>query len=353
MNPSAVATVVRKGITPIASRMLAAGTSGMNARALSTGWKQLPGSLECAPVSVILTLECGQVFGWKRNEDSMSIEPIGSKRSRPSSEGERSPKRAHVQSPSRSRTNASPTRSALQGLRECSSVLDSMEYTGVIRCHADDRSSRSNSCPAEDGGRNGTEGLSASFAPLQSSHKSEPGSIEESATTSSSEDSVLPTLADEPGFVWAVVGLRSTAPGGLEYRIHDTKPSPSDSSIAPAVEESLRKFLRIGEIMDETHSKAAQRMDSAASSSSSSDLIASASMGSHRAKQDIMHGLNQYWAETDERYGRIARSLPGLRVLQQDPVECLVSFLLSSNNNIARINLILDKLRERYGSFIC
>lgn len=34
---------------------------------------------------------------------------------------------------------------------------------------------------------------------------------------------------------------------------------------------------------------------------------------------------------------------------RQDPVECLFSFICSSNNNIARITLMLDKLRTTYG----
>lgn len=45
--------------------------------------------------------------------------------------------------------------------------------------------------------------------------------------------------------------------------------------------------------------------------------------------------------------------IPGLRVLRQDPWECLVSFITSSNNNIKRIIQCLQKLRERYGPYLC
>ena len=55
------------------------------------------------------------------------------------------------------------------------------------------------------------------------------------------------------------------------------------------------------------------------------------------------------WCESDERMATIAPCLPGLRVLRQDPVECLISFICSSNNNISRISLILNRLREKYG----
>ncbi len=34
---------------------------------------------------------------------------------------------------------------------------------------------------------------------------------------------------------------------------------------------------------------------------------------------------------------------------RQDPAECLFSFICSSNNNIARITLMLDRLRSTYG----
>lgn len=41
---------------------------------------------------------------------------------------------------------------------------------------------------------------------------------------------------------------------------------------------------------------------------------------------------------------------PGVRVLRQDPWECLISFLCSSNNHISRITGMLQRLRQRYGT---
>jgi hypothetical protein len=38
---------------------------------------------------------------------------------------------------------------------------------------------------------------------------------------------------------------------------------------------------------------------------------------------------------------------------RQDPWECLISFICSSNNNISRITLMLDRLRRMYGSYLC
>lgn len=37
---------------------------------------------------------------------------------------------------------------------------------------------------------------------------------------------------------------------------------------------------------------------------------------------------------------------------RQDPVECIISFICSSNNNISRITLMLEKLRRAYGELL-
>ena len=62
--------------------------------------------------------------------------------------------------------------------------------------------------------------------------------------------------------------------------------------------------------------------------------------------------LYQQWSQQDTRLARIAKVIPGVRVLQQDPLECLFSFICSSNNNIPRITLMLSRLRQTYGSFM-
>ena len=49
---------------------------------------------------------------------------------------------------------------------------------------------------------------------------------------------------------------------------------------------------------------------------------------------------------------KACRCLGGLCVLRQDPLECLISFICSSNNNIPRITLMLQRLRQRYGQKI-
>ena len=48
----------------------------------------------------------------------------------------------------------------------------------------------------------------------------------------------------------------------------------------------------------------------------------------------------------------VTSSLPGVRVVRQEPWECLCSFICSSNNNVKRIALILNQLKRRYGKYI-
>lgn len=55
--------------------------------------------------------------------------------------------------------------------------------------------------------------------------------------------------------------------------------------------------------------------------------------------------LGELWAvfsAKDPRFAELALHLRGARVLRQDPFECLVQFLCSSNNNIGRITKMVD-----------
>lgn len=55
--------------------------------------------------------------------------------------------------------------------------------------------------------------------------------------------------------------------------------------------------------------------------------------------------LSDLWNEfsaIDPRFAELAEHLSGARVLRQDPLECLIQFLCSSNNNIKRITQMVD-----------
>ena len=62
--------------------------------------------------------------------------------------------------------------------------------------------------------------------------------------------------------------------------------------------------------------------------------------------------LYKIWAAADARFSGLATCVPGMRVIRQEPLECLVSFISSSNNNIPRIKKMIESLRQTYGASI-
>ncbi|KAF8023667.1 hypothetical protein BT93_F0997 [Corymbia citriodora subsp. variegata] len=70
--------------------------------------------------------------------------------------------------------------------------------------------------------------------------------------------------------------------------------------------------------------------------------------GARSALLDFLNAdirLGEIWevfSASDSRFAELARLLRGARVLRQDPLECLIQFLCSSNNNIGRITKMVD-----------
>ncbi|CEH12373.1 n-glycosylase dna lyase [Ceraceosorus bombacis] len=58
--------------------------------------------------------------------------------------------------------------------------------------------------------------------------------------------------------------------------------------------------------------------------------------------------MYQEWADKDKVFARFAKRFAGVRMLRQDPWECLCAFICSSNNNIARIGQMVMALSHRY-----
>lgn len=57
-----------------------------------------------------------------------------------------------------------------------------------------------------------------------------------------------------------------------------------------------------------------------------------------------LQSLYKEFSTYDDLYGRICKHFPGLRVITQDPFECLICFICSSNNNVPRITKMIDSL---------
>ncbi|MBA3750143.1 MAG: DNA repair protein [Nitrosopumilus sp.] len=69
-------------------------------------------------------------------------------------------------------------------------------------------------------------------------------------------------------------------------------------------------------------------------------------------RQDDNYDEIIYEISQDEKIRKIVQKYPGLRILRQKPLQCIFSFLCSSNNNIPRIRLILRNLSKKFGKKI-
>jgi N-glycosylase/DNA lyase len=61
--------------------------------------------------------------------------------------------------------------------------------------------------------------------------------------------------------------------------------------------------------------------------------------------------LKQEFSLADETLKKACAFAGGIRLLRQDSWECLISFIISQNNNIPRIKLIISRLCEHYNQF--
>uniref|UniRef100_A0A8C6G0R7 N-glycosylase/DNA lyase n=1 Tax=Moschus moschiferus TaxID=68415 RepID=A0A8C6G0R7_MOSMO len=59
--------------------------------------------------------------------------------------------------------------------------------------------------------------------------------------------------------------------------------------------------------------------------------------------------LYHHWSSVDPHFQKVAQKFKGVRLLQLDPIECLFSFICSSNNNIARITGMVERLCQTFG----
>lgn len=58
-----------------------------------------------------------------------------------------------------------------------------------------------------------------------------------------------------------------------------------------------------------------------------------------------LNDLISQW-KSDQWFEKIAPYVVGVRLLRQSPIECLFSFITSSNNNISRITKLMSSLRK-------
>lgn len=66
-----------------------------------------------------------------------------------------------------------------------------------------------------------------------------------------------------------------------------------------------------------------------------------------------LNELYNKWGESDKSFLKVAKEFPGIRILRQDPVECLFSFICTSNNHISRITGMIERLCTALGKRLC
>ncbi|XP_047390648.1 N-glycosylase/DNA lyase isoform X2 [Sciurus carolinensis] len=59
--------------------------------------------------------------------------------------------------------------------------------------------------------------------------------------------------------------------------------------------------------------------------------------------------LYNHWSSVDSHFQKVAQKFQGVRLLRLDPIECLFTFICSSNNNIARITGMVERLCQAFG----
>ncbi|KAK5923901.1 hypothetical protein CgunFtcFv8_000829 [Champsocephalus gunnari] len=63
--------------------------------------------------------------------------------------------------------------------------------------------------------------------------------------------------------------------------------------------------------------------------------------------------LYKEWGAADHHFKHIADIFTGIRMLRQDPTECLFSFMCTSNNHITRIQGMVERLCQSLGAPLC
>ncbi|XP_077369976.1 N-glycosylase/DNA lyase [Festucalex cinctus] len=66
-----------------------------------------------------------------------------------------------------------------------------------------------------------------------------------------------------------------------------------------------------------------------------------------------LRDLYRKWGAADPHFKKIADIFTGVRMLRQDPTECLFSFICTSNNHISRIQGMVERLCEARGNLLC
>lgn len=62
--------------------------------------------------------------------------------------------------------------------------------------------------------------------------------------------------------------------------------------------------------------------------------------------------IKEILSKSDDTLGKAVKYAPGIRILNQDFFECLISFIISQNNRIPMIKKVVSNISQKYGEYI-
>ncbi|KAL8596771.1 hypothetical protein ACOMHN_053867 [Nucella lapillus] len=132
---------------------------------------------------------------------------------------------------------------------------------------------------------------------------------------------------------------------------HRTKPSTRKSQSLAGDKQLLgqKKKVKIEKADFSTDSSQVSSEDAKVPCVKSEPTDADAVLQDYFQLNVDIDALYQQWSRADPYFKKTASDFWGIRILRQDPVENLFSFICSSNNNISRISSMVGKLCDHYG----
>ncbi|KAM7253355.1 hypothetical protein ACFE04_025973 [Oxalis oulophora] len=137
------------------------------------------------------------------------------------------------------------------------------------------------------------------------------------------------------------LSLPLTLPTGQTFRWKQTGPTQFTGPIGPHLISLKHQPTKNGDVSYFIHTTPSTSQSSTAKSALFDFINKDISLS------DIWSGFS----DSDHRFAELASCFEGVRVLRQDPVECLFQFLCSSNNNIKRITKMVDFMSSM-GSYL-
>ncbi|XP_060738070.1 N-glycosylase/DNA lyase [Tachysurus vachellii] len=149
------------------------------------------------------------------------------------------------------------------------------------------------------------------------------------------------------GRVWTLTQTNDT----LWYHVYRRQEDPGNADgrkrKAENSQESGKRFKEMTKVKVEENEK------SLCVSNSEQDAKDEEMLRDYFQLSVNLEDLYKEWGDADRHFRLIGNIFSGVRMLRQDPVECLFSFICSSNNHISRIQGMVERLCGTLGTALC